>query len=95
MSEQKTKTNDGGPAFPGEQGHNPDGTWNQAWEPGMTLLEYLAAHAPPVPKGWRISREAERSRWGHASVSTGDAATSAAWSIAYAKEVLRQLEADK
>lgn len=36
---------DGGPAFPGEQGHTPDGTWNQTWEPGMTLRDWFAGQA--------------------------------------------------
>ena len=36
---------DGGPAFPGEQGHCPDGTWNQTWNPGMTLRQYYAGQA--------------------------------------------------
>ena len=39
------KINDGGPAFPGEQGHIPDGTWNQTWESGMSLRDYFAAAA--------------------------------------------------
>lgn len=34
--------NDGGPAFPGEQGHDPDGTWNQTWRPGMSLRDWFA-----------------------------------------------------
>jgi len=35
----------GGPAFPGEQGHVPEGTWNPTWEPGMTLREWYAGRA--------------------------------------------------
>ena len=38
--EGKVHLTDGGPAFPGEQGHIPDGTWNQSWEPGMSLRYY-------------------------------------------------------
>lgn len=34
-----------GPAFPGEQGTAPDGTWNQTWSPGMTLRQYYAGQA--------------------------------------------------
>ena len=34
--------NDGGSAFPCEQGHTPDGTWNQTFESGMTLRDYFA-----------------------------------------------------
>lgn len=37
--------NDGGPAFPCERGHIPDGTWNQTFEPGMTIRDYFAAKA--------------------------------------------------
>jgi hypothetical protein len=33
---------DGGAAFPSEQGHNPDGTWNQTWKPGMSLRDWFA-----------------------------------------------------
>ena len=36
---------DGGQAFPGEQGHTPDGTWNQSWEYGMSLRDYFAGQA--------------------------------------------------
>lgn len=34
-----------GPAFPSEQGHIPDGTWNQTYEPGLSLRDYFAARA--------------------------------------------------
>ena len=43
MADNSSKT--GGPAFPGEQGHTLDGTWNQTWEPGMTLRDYFAGQA--------------------------------------------------
>lgn len=39
----KQQINDGGQAFPCEQGHTPDGTWNQTFEPGMSLRDYFAA----------------------------------------------------
>ncbi len=42
---------DGGQAFPGEQGEVA-GLWNQTWDPGMSLLEYFAAHAPESPDWW-------------------------------------------
>jgi hypothetical protein len=42
----KTQPNDGGPAFPSEQGHCPDGTWNQTFDPGMSLRDYMIIHAP-------------------------------------------------
>lgn len=38
-------TNDGGPAFPTEQGHILDGTWNQTYESGMSLRDYFAGQA--------------------------------------------------
>lgn len=34
-----------GPAFPGEQGTSPDGTWNQTWSPGMTIRQWYAGMA--------------------------------------------------
>jgi len=37
--------NNGGAAFPSEQGHTPDGTWNQTYESGMSLRDYFAAAA--------------------------------------------------
>ena len=33
------------PAFTNEQHQNQDGTWNQTFEPGMSLLEYYAGQA--------------------------------------------------
>ena len=41
MSDQ----HDGGPAFPSEQSETQDGTWNQTFEPGMTLRDYFAGQA--------------------------------------------------
>ncbi len=38
-------TENGGPAFPGQQEHIPEGTWNQTWEPGMSLREWYAGKA--------------------------------------------------
>ncbi len=37
--------NDGGPAFPSEQGHTPDLEWNQTFERGMTLRDWFAGQA--------------------------------------------------
>ena len=37
--------NDGGPVFPSEQGHIPDGTWNQTYNPGLSLRDYFAGQA--------------------------------------------------
>ena len=36
---------DGGTAFPCEQSQAQDGTWNQAFDPGMTLRDYFAGQA--------------------------------------------------
>lgn len=33
------------PAFPCEQGTDPNGNWNQTFEPGLTKREYFAALA--------------------------------------------------
>lgn len=33
---------DGGPAFPTEQGFKPNGEWNQTYEPGMSLRDWFA-----------------------------------------------------
>lgn len=41
MAEIKT----GGSAFPSEQGHIPDGTWNQTYEAGMSLRDWFAGQA--------------------------------------------------
>jgi hypothetical protein len=38
-----TQTNDGGPAFPSDHGHTPDGTWNQSQ--GMSLRDWFAGQA--------------------------------------------------
>ena len=39
------KRNDGGPAFPGDQGYTSDGLNSQSWCPGMTLREWYAGQA--------------------------------------------------
>jgi len=39
------KVDDGGPAFPSEQGHIPNGTWNQTYDPGMSLRDWFAGQA--------------------------------------------------
>ena len=39
------KTDNGGPAFPSEQGSTEDGTWNQTYEPGMSVRDWFAGHA--------------------------------------------------
>lgn len=36
---------DGGAAFPCQQGECSDGTWNQTYDPGMTLRDFFAAKA--------------------------------------------------
>lgn len=43
MDKIETKHDDGGgSAYPSEQGHIPDGTWNQTYEPGMSVRQYAA-----------------------------------------------------
>lgn len=39
-------------AFPCEQHETQEGNWNQTFEPGMTLRDYFAAHAPAEPQSW-------------------------------------------
>ena len=39
------KIDHGGPAYPCEQGETQDGTWNQTFEPGMTLRQWYAGKA--------------------------------------------------
>uniref|UniRef100_A0A6M3JKR6 Uncharacterized protein n=1 Tax=viral metagenome TaxID=1070528 RepID=A0A6M3JKR6_9ZZZZ len=36
---------DGGPVFPSEQGHIPDGTWNQTYTDGMSLHQWYVGQA--------------------------------------------------
>jgi hypothetical protein len=54
---------DGGPAFPTEQGHNPDGTWNQTYESGMTLRDWFAGmalqHIPELLHANLVNKSAE------------------------------------
>ena len=38
-------SNNGGSAFPCEQGHTPEGTWNHPFDPRMSLRDYFAAKA--------------------------------------------------
>ena len=39
------KIEDGGPAFPSEQSETQDGTWNQTYDPGMSLRDWFAGQA--------------------------------------------------
>ena len=39
--------NDGGPAFPSEQGEDQHGKWNQTYDPGMSLRDWFAGQALP------------------------------------------------
>ena len=36
---------EGGPAFPTEQHENQDNTWNQTYDPGMSLRDWFAGMA--------------------------------------------------
>lgn len=40
-----SERNDGGTAFPCEQHETQDGTWNQTFEPGMSLRDWFAGQA--------------------------------------------------
>jgi len=56
------------PAFPSEQGHIPEGTWNQTYEPGMTMRDYMAismANGILSIKTIKMMRNSEnyRNRW--------------------------------
>ena len=50
------KIDDGGQAFPGEQGHIPGDTWNQTWDPGMSLRDWFAGQAPHEEIEWFVER---------------------------------------
>ena len=40
-----SKIDTGGDAYPNEQGQHSNGSWNQTYFPGMTLLDYFAGQA--------------------------------------------------
>lgn len=65
---------DGGPAFPRV------GEWE---EPGMSLRDYFAAHAPPMTDEWWEDSAEEESHWVEAQ---------AAWNYAYADAMLKARE---
>ena len=46
---------DGGPAFPSEQGHTPDGKWNQTYIPGMSLRDWFAGQALVGVLNWETA----------------------------------------
>ena len=66
--------NDGGPAFP-----DPDGQAN--YTGGMTLRDYFAAHAPPMPEQWWKDSKGDGHHWADAS---------AAWAYFYADAMIAQ-----
>ncbi len=82
--------NDGGPAFPGEQGHIPDGTWNQTWESGMSLRDWFAGQAV---KSWIIALVARRDEPGYSDNGVLDSATMLAYATADAMLAERDQEA--
>ena len=45
--------NDGGSAFPGSQPELQDGTWDQQWDPGMTMRQWYAG---TVDIPWDVAR---------------------------------------
>ncbi len=75
--------NNGGQAFPGEQGHISGGTWNQTWDSGMSLRQWyvgqiIQGFAPTVGRDIgdsfdnRGEREA-RDWWAEQAVLLADA----------------------
>jgi hypothetical protein len=67
--------NDGGPAFPSEQGHTPDGLWNQTYATGMSLRDYFAAAAlaPIVTSAIAARRSLDEEVAAHAAYIMADA----------------------
>jgi len=57
--EEQMKDNSG-PAFPGEQGHTPGGTWNQTWSPGMTLREHYIGQQTAAALGALLAAHEQR-----------------------------------
>lgn len=49
--------NDGGPAFPSEQGQGSDGKWNQTYESGMSLRDYFAGRALCMLANSKVTNE--------------------------------------
>ena len=48
-----SEINCGVSAFPGEQGEDKNGKWNQTWDPGMTIRDCFAAKAlAPLISGY-------------------------------------------
>jgi hypothetical protein len=55
---------DGGPVYPSAQPHCPDGSWNQTYEPGVTLRDHFAGQAmPAIISGWIESIPAPGETW--------------------------------
>lgn len=57
----------GGPAFPSEQGETLSGEWNQTYDSGMTLRDYFAGQAlagmtanPEFEKAWQEIEEVNK-----------------------------------
>lgn len=61
--------NDGGPAFPCEQGYIPERGWNQTFCPGLTVRDYFAAHAPEMSDQWWEDAMDEGLHWAQADAS--------------------------
>lgn len=50
--EAKKEINTGGPAFPQARFNYFQGEWRCTFDLGMSLRDYLAAHAPSMPPGF-------------------------------------------
>ena len=81
--------NDGGPAFPlpPDYDTSENGVFRQAapGEPGMSLRDWFAGHAPPMPDQWFQDSPRKKSdplwHWGEAS---------AAWAYFYAGAMIAE-----
>ena len=80
-----SKTNNGGPAFPGQQDMCPDGNWNQTWEPGMSRRDWFAGQALT---GLLPARDRE----GRTPVSDNEVEWAAGLAVQYADALIAELE---
>jgi hypothetical protein len=72
--------NDGGPAFPTTQELNANGDVVRGGSDGMSLRDFFAANAPPMPQMWRQVRHDFRS----------EVEAHARWSYEYADAMLAE-----
>lgn len=63
-----SKTDDGGPAFPGVETRHGKSEGTPEWfrvfsAGGMTLRDYFATHAPSEPASWFVPKGIDRPAW--------------------------------